>query len=227
MTDNNVTTLPAASGFEVSAGQAQTMYNHVIASGVPKEQADAMLAATVGHEAADNQAVAMYSPDHPVPVPSTDSLPTDLTARLHAAGLTPAADAMQYDFPALTDGEYTADVHAFDSKARTWLLSAGMSREHGSAIAAGAAEIAPNWRTMSDAEQTLYTEQSRAQLQRAGIGPEQLALGKRLVQALDAKHGGAVGKYLSATGAGSHPMVVSLLVQQAQLIFGAGNGGKS
>lgn len=133
----------------------------------------------------------------------------------------PAAQMHEYEMPDLIgdDGEYTPQVDAFNRQARTWLATAGLPKDIGSAVAAEVTKVSAELRDANEAGRELHRRTETAKLQR--LWPDESAYTRRValaVQLVNEIEGKAPGlkALLDATGAGNSAVVIAHLALHAE-----------
>jgi hypothetical protein len=105
----------------------------------------------------------------------------------------------------------------FDQTARTWLSTAGFTREHGNALTTAIGRVVESTKGMNESQLEAWGQGQFAQLERA-YGAElesKLQLAGKLVAELDGKQPG-LKPLLKTRGIGDSSLVVSALIQQAE-----------
>jgi hypothetical protein len=132
----------------------------------------------------------------------------------------PTDYVIQYDRPGQErpmDAIQKQNLQKFDTTARTWLSTAGFSRDHGNALATAIGRVVEATNGMSESQLEAYGEREYEKLSQA-YGPEldaKLQLASKMIHELDAKQPG-LKRLLQTRGIGDSAPVVALLVQQAE-----------
>jgi hypothetical protein len=211
MTENTVTpnTAPAATpvatpdtainiGGGLTAEQVRSWADQEVKAGrQTRAEADAMLAADG--------------------VPAK-AAPSSVEAHLTEMGFAPAK-AEQFTLPALNAPDAPFDKHAqaADKMVRSWLETAGLTREIGNFVAAEVDRTATTYQRMSGSERKLWEQGQRTNLERVWGADtnKKIALAQQLVAEIEAKAPGLV-YVLEETGAGSSALVIAQLALHAE-----------
>ncbi len=100
---------------------------------------------------------------------------------------------------------------------QNWLAHARFSPEVGSGIAQSAAEFSRQWDQMDDRARTVHNRTTEARLRERYQGDYEsnLSLAQQLLQEVNAQQPGLID-YINATGAGSDPLFISHVIEQAR-----------